>query len=295
LYPFLVSADWHGQTKELPPSEILIHCGDLYNSPGPDDEIRTRIATSMECYRYVIGVAGNHDRGSVCSPIDTMRHLNPTKFFMFSRTINSIIIDNINFVLVPWMPEIKDIEVMIEYKIKKGYSNVLITHGTPLAEARGYDRFVIPPGIEKKFDFVFAGHIHRSAVYGNVYIPGSIEKIDFGERDDTKGVFAFDGKKATFIEIESKKMYFFGNLPIDEARKVIATYPPGSLVRGNVVVEDGLPVTIDRNDIELEIGIIRPKKSRTTGTIVSDWRENLKNFTGKDELVALAEKILMEE
>jgi len=60
-------------------------------------------------------------------------------------------------------------------------------------------------------DMVFCGDIHKTQKIGkNIYYPGSIERIDFGEASDPKGMICYesDTDSVEFIELNARKLEY---------------------------------------------------------------------------------------
>ena len=105
-------------------------------------------------------------------------------------------------------------------ELDPGIPTVLAFHGTLAGATYGSERavmlgheLVLPRSVVARpgVDYVALGHIHKHQAIGDdppaVY-PGSLERVDFGEEDETKGFVVVDlGKDATtwrFVEVVAR-------------------------------------------------------------------------------------------
>ena len=93
----------------------------------------------------------------------------------------------------------KRVIICDEYEIELNKNKkVLITHKS-IAEAKVGPKNINLTGIKidelKKYSFVISGHIHKPQILGemkNILIPGSIERVNFGERGEDKFYWILD-------------------------------------------------------------------------------------------------------
>lgn len=117
----------------------------------------------------------------------------------------------------------KRVFVCDEYEIEYGKNKkLLITHKT-IEEAKVGVTNINLPGISikdlYKYDFVISGHIHKPQIFGkkkNILIPGSIEKVNFGEREENKFYWLLD-----IVEKDNTHLLMQKKLPTRKMLKII--------------------------------------------------------------------------
>jgi len=188
--------------------KVLILTGDLshYNNPNPS--FYTRIISILyfaflnKVKVYIIN--GNHDIDCLQPLLNLQKALNFNIFF----EVSSVIINRINFIFIPFIKKSlldKTYNEFIEESIKnhsqKDLKNVLITHYHFEGSKIGSENIFLKSGVkidklEVPVDLIVSGHIHKHQSFkiGNIpiYYHGSLERIDFSERNDEKGYLTLD-------------------------------------------------------------------------------------------------------
>lgn len=107
--------------------------------------------------------------------------------------------------------------------------NIFITHETILETLVGVNNINIPgKSLEefKDYDLVISGHIHKPQFIKNkntqVIVPGSIERVNFGERDEKKFYWIVNITKTGKINITKKE------LPTRKMLKVVYNIDDGT-------------------------------------------------------------------
>ena len=89
------------------------------------------------------------------------------------------------------------------------------------------------------FDYVAAGDIHKSQkLFGNVYYPGSLIKLNFGERNDQKGFFVGQIRgpsvQVKFVPVEDRELLVLSIKSREDFNKIIEA-DLREKVKGNIV------------------------------------------------------------
>lgn len=233
--------------------DAFVIAGDLFKTRTPDNIERSALSNRFhrlkEAEIKVWFILGNHDsvRGQTKSHV--LGVIEELKFegIEIYKDFTEITVDDIRYVMVPWMwdhnyPEIKKSD---KYTIAFGHLPVT---GAVMGSEQSY---VITKneGINTKYfknvDITFLGHFHKRQVLGekkNIYYVGSIDRIDFSEKDDSKGgwIFDTDRKMSEFIETKARKLIEV-NTDFDNYEKAVKD------LKG---VEDAIiKISINVNDI----------------------------------------------
>jgi len=178
-----------------------------------------------------------------------------------------------------------------------------------------FSRDMLPASV----DLAVFGHIHmHQSLFGKVVYTGAPERIDWGERLDTKGFVAFraDGTWS-FVELAARPMEKVDvtvAMGDDATRRVLESLPAevtGRLVRVEVRLPDELRSSLDEKKIEkrlqdafhYELRLISTERGRVTtdeftmdpARLLSDFVD--KDFAGhprKDAIKAEAQRLLKE-
>ena len=124
-------------------------------------------------------------------------------------------------------------------------TQVLVIHGAVQGVKVGPGDFELPePLITREmismgdFDLVVAGHIHgHQVLYDKVVYPGSIDRVDFGERNQKKGFIIWDDKNFDweFVEVKSAKRFVQVDVNIDAGGIWVPTEKEKAAMKGAVV------------------------------------------------------------
>ena len=186
--------------------EYILHGGDFYDRPNPTDLERTEVERVLEYIkekeRRLIVVAGNHDIVDQYSSIsDKFNHYST---FLTSPTILDI---GLKIVCVPWCPN-------QERYMKDG--DILLIHAS-FAGSRGSNNYVFRDGtsIPDKYEYIAAGHHHAFQQIGKGFYPGSLLRMNFGEKDNKNYFIIWDDGKLKKAEITSRKIFDWNENGID--------------------------------------------------------------------------------
>jgi len=103
-------------------------------------------------------------------------------------------------------------------------------------------------------DLAVFGHIHTpQSIYNNkVLVPGSLERVDFGEISEDKGFFVY--------ETQSKKLQFISNNPRSLIKTAIEV--PNDIENPTEYILDHFPHDIEDSIVRIEIRINETLKNR---------------------------------
>jgi exonuclease SbcD len=220
--------------------DLALFAGDAFKTRTPSPTLSKHFADRMQRIADVcplVMLVGNHDRqrggeGKRHS-IDIMEQLISNHPIHIIRDIqrNCLCVGSkyelVNIFSIPWVYDAKTVDVVErlydEYddaieSIGEYEPVILLAHvsveGAMLNDSFTTsldDEYVLPIDIFDDFDYAALGHIHKhQSVAKNAVYAGSIERIDWGERNDDKGfvlVTIEDGNTAwEFISLNPRPM-----------------------------------------------------------------------------------------
>ncbi|MFX1336298.1 MAG: exonuclease SbcCD subunit D [Promethearchaeota archaeon] len=97
----------------------------------------------------------------------------------------------------------------------------------------------------EQVDLAVFGHIHTAQIRGKLLVPGSLERVDFGEVKEDKGFYVYDTK--------TKKIDFFSNNPRTLIREYIEV--PKETQNPTDFIQKRLPQNIEQAIVRIEIEI----------------------------------------
>ena len=227
---FLDAMDYMIDTAEEEQVDLVLFAGDAYRTRSPTptlvklfSERIIRLANICP----VVMLVGNHDmqRGG-----DEKKHSTSISSNL-SALHNIYVLDEICctemdeccIVSLPWVydPDIDTVVDALDDALAASNDDkpcILLGHCTVQGASTGSYEFgadlgksiVYPISLfEECFDYVALGHIHKHQNVGkNIVYSGSIERVDWGERDDDKGFVIAD------IDMERTKWKFVSAMPV---------------------------------------------------------------------------------
>jgi len=186
--------------------KFILHAGDFYDRPNPTDLERTEVEKILEYAkgkeRHLICIAGNHDiTDNYTSNSDKFDH-----YFNFITKPIKIRADDFSVMCVPWGSNYEE--------CFKQDADVLLVHAE-FKNAYASNGHVFKNGIEvPDYPYIAAGHTHASQEIGSGCYPGSLIRMNFGERDNKNYFVVYDGEPEN-IELKSREMYEFNDETLD--------------------------------------------------------------------------------
>ncbi|MCX8029169.1 MAG: exonuclease SbcCD subunit D [Brevinematales bacterium] len=242
--------------------DVVIISGDIYENPIPSSKVEkvfykfiANVCGDMN--KYVFSIAGNHDSIEKLDSLNIFSKVfnNRFKNFYIGSSYNpkNLVFDlnGLAFIGIPFIPRFKYsgeyqniFETILRDTIKTVNNSyvVLLSHDTiegvnySNTEVRYDDKTLVLSSIYKvpNFNRVLywgLGHIHKyhEILKNRIYYSGSIVQIDFGEKNQQKGVIVVDisesnieadfvelKQKSTFVEYEVKEDYELDKIIEDE-------------------------------------------------------------------------------
>jgi hypothetical protein len=126
------------------------------------------------------------------------------------------IVEGVKFTLFPYMSAPQADKVPVCEKSVE--PNILVMHGTieggfanRMVDYEVFDEDVVPYDRVAGYDLVLAGHLHCQQNFKNVWYPGSIERLDFGDMNTDKFFLdiTVNGRKdidVTKVQLDARKM-----------------------------------------------------------------------------------------
>jgi exonuclease SbcD len=111
-------------------------------------------------------------------------------------------------------------------KARKDTRRVLVVHGAVSGAKVGPGDFELPnPYLSTddlhpaRFDLIVSGHLHKhQTIQEKIVIPGSIDRVDFGERNEDKGFLSWDPGTNVweFVQVKSAKRFVMLDIDLDQ-------------------------------------------------------------------------------
>jgi DNA repair exonuclease SbcCD nuclease subunit len=191
---------------------MLIILGDIFNSPNPSNEDREffyRWIGKCEKKIIVVIISGNHDKVSIRNnALKPLKELNLTTVNIFD-SMQLFKIYQLNLICIPHIikAELQGKEMnevvgdFILDNIDNKNINIVLSHAHYSGGVIGSEQKILKGGavyldeIKKdRIQKIFSGHLHsHQTLYDDLVIyPGSMQVIDFAERNDEKGYIVYD-------------------------------------------------------------------------------------------------------
>lgn len=188
-------------------SDILILEGDIFHSRELLnirilDEVRSLFFNlSKKFKRGIYILIGNHDTyykdKNIVNSVSQLCDVSPNIHVIIEPTVLKINDDH-NFLLLPWVEDIKKIQsIIIDHQFSCDY---IICH----ADISGFrfNKFItIDNGISQdllvNYKYVFSGHIHIRQENNNIIYTGTPYQMDRGDYLNTKGYYTLNVENST--------------------------------------------------------------------------------------------------
>ncbi len=231
IIDFLDAMDCVCDVAEATKPDLILFAGDAFRTRTPVPTLVTHFANRiqrMADVAPVVMVVGNHDRqkggeGRKHS-IDVMRELKAKNQIYVSDSIEAIHFEHSHVITLPWTydksPEdiYDSIDVCLS-SVTDDLPCILLSHAA-LEGAQYNENYVADLSVEEVlplwlfcnecFDYVALGHIHKhQEMCPNVVYAGSLERVDWGERDNPKGFILADVGESTtwrFVDVHPRPM-----------------------------------------------------------------------------------------
>jgi len=177
--------------------KTLIVGGDLYREKDPSNMHRQILAqiikSAQENDIEMLMIPGNHDcyraRGQTHTLAEFVPFIGPRLNIFDKITVYPV--EDVEFTFFPYSTAPQADKVPQCEKSK--YPQVLVMHGTieggfanRMVDYEVFDEDIIPYDRVKGYDLILAGHLHCQQNFKNVWYPGSIERLDFGDMNTDK-------------------------------------------------------------------------------------------------------------
>jgi len=266
---FLESMDILVNTAKKEQVGLVLFAGDAFKSRTPNPTHVYQFALRIKelaSVAPVVMVVGNHDYvgyGRI-SPIKIFGKMSDN-VHVLDDVASYVDFSGVRVVALPWLPGIRKCDVVeianmlnnVLDSTPEDYVRILLTHCSIEGAACGSEHIVMfgrdttyPLELFDGFDYVAAGHIHKhqSLRIGNTCIvyPGSLERLDFGEEQDSKGFVLVDIKRGgcawDFVDVDAVPLI---TLKVDKwpMRHKDIKNVAGAIVR--VVIRGGVNVSTE--------------------------------------------------
>ena len=264
--------------------DLILISGDIFHRSDPSNRdfvfIANQIGRATEKGIYVVAIAGNHDKPKTIdshNPLQALVEAHAPHFYYFPSTPQKPLVININkeniraqvgIVPIPFIDprivyQIGDenystfignlismlldkLPSTIDYKILMAH---LTVRGSQIR--RIWSIQINEPDVarsdlkEHEFDYIALGHIHTpQEISKRIIYPGSIERIDFSEADESKSIVYVElsdsGIRIERIPLECRPMISIDTIKIEDQFNPMGVLidnldriniPPGSLLR----------------------------------------------------------------
>jgi exonuclease SbcD len=214
----------------------LIVCGDIFRSKQPSmlslGVVSEILYGFRECGVTVWIITGNHDvfrSEGQAHALTVFKSLHLSNVNIFDAP-QGVSIEGVKFLFFPYMASPQDGRLQQAIAQFPG-NDILVMHGTIEGGIIGkgteyeiHDTDEIKAETVGSFKTVFAGHLHRQHTMGQVWYPGSIERLTFDDEGSDKiflDVVIADNGQATVrpIALEARPMM---TLSYDQMPQVVA-------------------------------------------------------------------------
>lgn len=176
----------------------MIILGDIFKEKRPSPmhlSVFTEfLSTLLERGTTVIVFPGNHDMHKIQGEVHAMK---PLKYLQGHQLMiidepTSLVLSKINVLVFPYIksPQRNYLPDLLKQANK---NSILLMHGTiegaalhGMGDFEIFDEDYIPASMISDLQAVFAGHIHEFQHFGNVWYPGSIERLTFDDEGHDK-------------------------------------------------------------------------------------------------------------
>ncbi len=287
--------------------DIIIISGDVFHRSDPSNKdlvfISEQIGNVVKHGIKVVIIAGNHDRPKVLGSVNPLLALvkanAPNFYFIQSAPKKPLLIDvkgkSIAIVAMPYIDPrairslnisysglfrrtinklIEMIPSDVDYKIFVGH---LTLSGAKINDIHGI--YLNEPSLNlediyyREFDYVALGHVHTpQKIRENVYYAGSIERIDFSERNENKGfliVELLDQVNVKQFELECREMITTNKInirhksnPRDFLIEILKSMDisPGALLKINLEIDESSWKVLERYMDDIRKFLLDEKK-----------------------------------
>lgn len=179
--------------------DLLVLLGDMFNTKAPSPKAYAAFIEALEMISCpVVMLEGNHDNGAYL-PFDKMNSEKGLKIIR-EPTFYEMENNKIGFCNYVRDGKKKAQDQVDNFFDEAGQgAKVVFSHlavigasmstGSPMGEGEVH----IPKEVAKKAPYrVINGHIHKAQTIGSVVNPGSLVRVDFGEREDKKHVIVLE-------------------------------------------------------------------------------------------------------
>jgi exonuclease SbcD len=211
--------------------KIWVINGDVFHTRTPSNALRSAftrgIKHALDAGISVIINLGNHDIATTLGAEDSLaevRALEISGLYIIEKP-QAVMVHGVMFLCLPWMKHSSDIiSAMNGFKTMSfparkatfvlGHFSVegAVTGSEKLFELQDQEAVPISALCGPGIDFTFLGHIHKPQMFGpKICYVGSMERVDFGERNEPKGYMTFTVgdsgcKDVNFVEGTPQKL-----------------------------------------------------------------------------------------
>lgn len=216
--------------------KYFVLLGDSFDRPNPSNFLRQEFLWSLsrlwdyKIYTFIL--MGNHEFANQCHPFAGFEYLNLDGIRTISAPLK-LCNQDAEFVFLPHNRKIDSKtetwkEIFKRFKKKETKKPKIVLGHFPVSGSKvGPSDFQLPASVTKKMlkelkaDLILLGDIHKpQKLFEKCYYVGSIDKINFGERNEKKRFIHVTKKlKVKSIEIENRKFVHF-TIGEDKYKKV---------------------------------------------------------------------------
>ena len=227
--------------------KIFVIDGDVFHTRTPANSLRCSVARGikrlLDAGITVIINLGNHDIATTLGAEDSLAEIRALELpgLYIVEKPQAITVHGITFLCLPWMKSGAEIiSAMKNFKLMSlpprkatfvlGHFTVegAVTGSEKLFELQDQEAVPVSELVGPGIDFTFLGHIHKPQVFGpKIAYVGSMERVDFGERNEPKGYMTFtvgdEGvRDVSFVEGTPQKLVQYDLDFIEVSRDPIA-------------------------------------------------------------------------
>lgn len=272
--------------------EYILHAGDIYDRPNPNDLERTEVEKVLEYIKNkkirLVAILGNHDIYDNYSSISD-------KFNHFCTFIEKPCVLDLGFKVV-CVPSSKNFKEDQRQYLEKG--DVLLIHTTfdgYLASNNFKLKGMTPPD---DYTYIAAGHLHKPQQIKTGWYPGSLVRLNFGEKGNDNQFVVYDNGNIKLEKLSTTRLYEFTEETLD------MNLVENNIVRVEVenrdIIFDMKKKLADANPlwfgVKYRTDKKEPKKVMTVSTekmtLLESFKNYCNNYSYSDEVIKLGMSLL---
>lgn len=211
----------------------VVFLGDCFDVKNPPAKVIRAFTEFLERFngKQIFIISGNHDKNAAGeAAIDYLREIKNPNWHIITNTIEAI--DRMIFCPYFFRQELgvafhAEATVLLLEKIPAG-KYLFVHHAVSDTLTNGnqstniFDEIVLPKTeLEKHFDLIIGGHIHRPGIYGKTLIAGSLFTSEAGDRNNAVWKIDTETNKIEKQMLPVRYIFRFENIKAEPLAKAL--------------------------------------------------------------------------